>query len=450
MQIGKYELREKIGEGGMGKIFRAVSNDGHIVAIKLSSDITDDHDLAKRFQREAELLKRLKDCPYIVTYLGHGVAHNFPYIIMELLEGKSLWTYLQSRGGCLPQTEALALIKQVCAGMIYVHDLGILHRDLKPDNIFVVKGSDGEPFIKILDFGLAKDVTDNAAPAITQVFTKLGTPVYMPPEQHDDASSVDERADVFTLGRILFHLLAGHDAYPDGCVAGVAYAKLSSMPDDAIWDVVIRAVNPDLTHRQRSVREFWEQLELAAAPVPVIPPAPLVANPSSALASTVPKNLATFKTKIVSVVLALLVVFVGFVVEITTLTDRLWDRHAPESSRPTSTTYIVAPPTQPLTVARLPEPTPPIEPLPLPRLPTPTILPTTLPASPPPVAQPRPTVRASSPARPRTSLPAGVNLNPDGSCCDIPNRSDTSLAQRRTICAFLQTRHLVCPDGYDQ
>ena len=82
MQIGKYELREKIGEGGMGKIFRAVSNDGHIVAIKLSSDTTDDTHLAKRFQREAELLKRLKDCPYIVTYLGHGVAHNFPYIIM--------------------------------------------------------------------------------------------------------------------------------------------------------------------------------------------------------------------------------------------------------------------------------------------------------------------------------------------------------------------------------
>lgn len=281
--FGQYELEKVIGQGGMGRVYRAVHRGtGRRVALKIS--LSNGWGADQRFVQEAEILEKLRGCPQILDHFEHGEIGGVAFIAMELLQGQSLRSYLQTHGGKLSEAEALEIMRQTCVGVAYAHERKVLHRDLKPENLFVTKNVPGYLLVKVIDFGLAKreiGVNDG----MTMLGTGMGTPGYMAPEQAADAANADERADVFGLGCVAFELLTGKDLYPRGCSLTEVqpfFPRPSNVCQD-VWSAVMRATSPDLATRQRTVREFWDQLErAAAAPIPsppIDPPARAPAQP---------------------------------------------------------------------------------------------------------------------------------------------------------------------------
>jgi len=206
----KYRVERYLGRGGMGMVIAAWHQDLHERrAIKfMLPEAAQQADSVERFLREARAATRLKS-PHAVKI--HDVARlsdGVPYIVMEYLEGTDLDEVLESRGGPLPIDEACRYVVQACEAIGEAHALGIVHRDLKPANLFITKGVRGDPFVKVLDFGIAKVArsTDVKSPSITISQSMMGTPVYMSPEQVSDSKTVDGRADIWSLGVILYQL----------------------------------------------------------------------------------------------------------------------------------------------------------------------------------------------------------------------------------------------------
>src|SRR5437868_2073885 len=207
-QLGRYEIRAKIGEGGMGEVYRAYDTTMHReVAIKvLPAALSVDKDRLARFEQEAQTAGALNHPNVLVIY--HIDTHDgSPYIVSELLEGEAL---RERMGGvALPQRKAIDYALQIAHGLAAAHEKGIVHRDLKPENIFITK--DGR--VKILDFGLAKlappklnRMVDSEAPTGmpgTEPGIVLGTVGYMSPEQAR-GEEADTRADIFSFGAILY------------------------------------------------------------------------------------------------------------------------------------------------------------------------------------------------------------------------------------------------------
>ena len=211
-RVGPYTLERKIGDGGMGVVY-AASQDACIrqVAIKiLLADLSRDQGLVQRFFKEVRATTAI-DHPSIVQVHGADYAANgAAYIVMELLDGEALSARLQ-RLTHLSVAVALTLARQIATALRAAHEAGIIHRDLKPDNVFVVADPEapaGER-IKLLDFGIAKLAHDIAGLGRTLAGTVIGSPQYMSPEQCEDAGSVDERSDLYSLGCILFEMLSG-------------------------------------------------------------------------------------------------------------------------------------------------------------------------------------------------------------------------------------------------
>ena len=205
----RYRLTELLGEGEMGAVYRAERPDGPPVAVKiLHEDLGTDPAQRERFEREARALFALAH-PNILEVHDFGVTEGSPYLAMELLEGMSLDRYLEEREP--PPSEALELVAQVLEGLAFAHGLGVLHRDLKSENVFVTRGPDGRPMAKLLDFGLVKFVDDErwgAGNKLTVMGSVFGTPAYMAPEQCAGAP-VTAAADVYAAGVILFEALTG-------------------------------------------------------------------------------------------------------------------------------------------------------------------------------------------------------------------------------------------------
>jgi len=236
--IGGYKILDRVGKGhmGVGGVYKALHHLGQIVALKIlpASKASDPHTLA-RFQREARLLLQL-DHPNIVRAFQVGEAHGVHYLVMEYLEGETLQEVLQRRGR-LPWQEAVRLIHQAFQGLQHLHERHMVHRDLKPANLMLVDGRESEKeteesrrdhddttwdaTLKILDIGLGRELFDENAPEgqietqITQEGSVLGTPDYMAPEQARDASSADIRADIYSLGCVLYHCITGQPPFPD-------------------------------------------------------------------------------------------------------------------------------------------------------------------------------------------------------------------------------------------
>ena len=220
-QIGPYEIVDKLGEGGMGEVYRGRDAKlGRDVALKvLPAAFAADPDRLARFEQEARALAALNH-PNIAQVYGLEQDGDAPVIVMELVDGQDLAQRLAA--GRLPQDEALAIARQIAEALGAAHDAGIVHRDLKPANVVV--GTDDR--VKVLDFGLAKtaDGTGTSgsgltesptimSPAMTQTGVIMGTAAYMAPEQAK-GKVVDRRADVWAFGCVLFEMLTA--AAPSG------------------------------------------------------------------------------------------------------------------------------------------------------------------------------------------------------------------------------------------
>ncbi|HET7505499.1 MAG TPA: serine/threonine-protein kinase [Kofleriaceae bacterium] len=213
--LGSYRILGEISSGGMGAVFRAQHVLlGRPAAVKLlRPDLSSDADLVQRFVNEARAVTACKH-PGIVEVYDFGYTDDGrAFYVMELLEGESLARRLGRAR--LPEIEAAAIALGIASALKAAHKVGVIHRDLKPDNVFLVPDPDGGPDrTKVLDFGIAKLGDAAATPGRrTETGILIGTPLYMAPEQARAASMIDGRADLYSLGCILYHMLVGHPPF---------------------------------------------------------------------------------------------------------------------------------------------------------------------------------------------------------------------------------------------
>ncbi len=199
------EILEPLGQGGMGMVYKARQPQlDRIVALKvMRADLSRDPAFAERFAREARALAKL-NYPNIVSVFDFGQSGGHCWILMEFVDGTNLRELLRTK--TLQPREALGIVPKVCDALQYAHDEGIVHRDIKPENILL----DKKGRVKIADFGLAKLVGKDASEfSLTATSMTLGTPRYMAPEQFDKPQEVDHRADIYSLGVVLYEMLTG-------------------------------------------------------------------------------------------------------------------------------------------------------------------------------------------------------------------------------------------------
>jgi serine/threonine protein kinase len=218
----RFVVEARAGSGGMGTVYRAHdrSRDAH-AALKVMARPR--RSGAERFAREARVLAELSH-PAIVRYLAHGIAPNgLPFLAMDWLEGEDLAGRLARSGLGVP--ESLAVVRRACEGLAVAHGKGVVHRDVKPSNLFLVGGDPAS--CKVIDFGIAR--FEEGAHALTRPGTSLGTVGYMAPEQALEAKDVDARADVYALGCVLYECITGVAAFVGRPVAVLAKV-LNALP----------------------------------------------------------------------------------------------------------------------------------------------------------------------------------------------------------------------------
>jgi tRNA A-37 threonylcarbamoyl transferase component Bud32 len=267
---GRYELIRLIGEGGMGKVYEARHVQiGRKVALKiLHKDFITDREVLERFHREASIAGNLGHAN-IIEVMDYGItAEGLPFIVMELLEGKSLAELLKEEGS-LDVARAMEIMKQVLFALGEAHKNKIIHRDLKPENIFLadVRGRGEE--IKILDFGISKVMKEVPAERLTRTGAIMGTPYYMSPEQVK-GHQVDHRTDIYSCGIILFEMLTGQVPFVGNSYNEVII-KISteSVPDPKLFNpklpgyiirVMLKAMDKNPEGRFQNADEFLEAL----------------------------------------------------------------------------------------------------------------------------------------------------------------------------------------------
>ena len=276
--VGHFLLQSKLGEGGMGLVYQALNtHNNQEAAVKiLRTHLTTNERVVKRFHREAQAQNHLRhDNIVFVHDFGFEEGIGF-YIAMEFLRGKSMEEILEDNPEMLSIKFTQSIIRQVCDAMGFAHSRGIYHRDLKPDNIFLMDQGRWDPSaeqsVKVLDFGVAKMVASEEDERLTRTGMTIGTPRYMAPEQAGDGNA-DHRSDIYSLGVILFEILTGQSPFEGSSAYQImlrhVYADPPSLretrPDipypASLESFVQRTMAKDPQHRPASMDMFWQELE---------------------------------------------------------------------------------------------------------------------------------------------------------------------------------------------
>ncbi|HJL29356.1 MAG TPA: serine/threonine-protein kinase, partial [Polyangiaceae bacterium LLY-WYZ-15_(1-7)] len=223
---GRYTIEGVLGRGGMATVYRAhhALARRHVAVKVLHDRFVEDEGLRTRLQREAQATKQLAH-PNIVEIYDYGLTDELlPFLVMELLEGDPLDQVLKRRGA-LPPKEVVALGLQIARGLSRAHDFGVVHRDVKPENVFVCRSDDGQPVVKLVDFGIALSPDD---PRLTGTGQLLGSPRYMAPERFQDRARVMAVSDLYSLGVVLFELVTGDLPFHSESMAGYILAHLET------------------------------------------------------------------------------------------------------------------------------------------------------------------------------------------------------------------------------
>ncbi len=282
----RYRILRPLGKGGMGSVFLAeqVGVGNRPVALKvLQRNLLDDPKFVERFQGEAASAGRIRHSNVVTIYESGQEADGTPYIAMEYLEGDSLGQRLRVQGP-LPVAETVEIVQQTARGLNAAHRLGTIHRDLKPDNIFLTRDDDGRLLVKVLDFGIAK-LRESSVHTQTGGF--LGTPAYMSFEQASGmrSDSLDARSDVYSLGVVAYEMLSGRLPFESDTTLGFVRQHLTEDPaplrdrcpgltlPPALEQVIMKALTKRREDRQASALEFGRDFALAAGVVPYAAPA---------------------------------------------------------------------------------------------------------------------------------------------------------------------------------
>jgi serine/threonine-protein kinase len=240
----RYEIRRVLGSGGMGMVFQAHDRDlDEPVALKiLRPEIASmDPKILERFKTEIRVARRIAHRNVVRTY-DFGDADGIKFISMELIQGMTLKQLFRSKGA-LPLGVGLQIAKQAVAGLVAAHDMGVVHRDVKPHNIMLTPQSD----VKIMDFGIVRDTTKSEGSGMTQTGTIMGTPDYMSPEQAMGKADLDHRSDVYSFGVVLYEMFTGALPFRGESPIAIAMKHIQEEP------VAPRAVNPKIPSELESI-----------------------------------------------------------------------------------------------------------------------------------------------------------------------------------------------------
>jgi serine/threonine protein kinase len=270
----KYKILSQIGAGGMGRVYRAQRlHIGDEVVIKLlDRRYVSNTSAVERFRREAKAAARIRHPNVVVIHdFGEADSADTPaFIVMELVVGLSLKHVLRAEGP-LSLTRTISIMREICRGVEAGHNIGVIHRDIKPDNIIVVSDDGGHETVKLVDFGLAKLRDEASDQSVTQFGALVGTPLYMSPEQcRGDA--LGTQSDVYSLGVLTYEMLMGRVPFSGNNAASICakhqYEKPPPFPPElksliAVQSVVMRALLKTPNDRQESAADYANELQTA-------------------------------------------------------------------------------------------------------------------------------------------------------------------------------------------
>ncbi|HXC94350.1 MAG TPA: TonB family protein [Edaphobacter sp.] len=274
---GKYEVLCELGAGGMATVYKVRHKAfQELAAVKVvHRQFMHDPGFVKRFRNEAIVARQLKHPNAVRIDDFDYTEDERPFIVMEYVEGSSLYEVRKQHGGPWPVERCINIISQAASALSAAHTLGIVHRDIKPSNILLLRGSHGEGVVKVLDFGIAK-VSDNAIAGMTSVLTQqnliIGTPEYMSPEQASGhlENAIDGRADLYSLGLIFYEMLTGAHPFQADTPMGMLIQQLHTLPAPpesfpipipaAISALVLKALRKEPKDRFQSASEMLEAM----------------------------------------------------------------------------------------------------------------------------------------------------------------------------------------------
>jgi hypothetical protein len=271
-QLGQYTLEEKIGEGGMGAVYRA----RHAflrrpTAVKMISSRATSDDALRRFEREVQLTSRLNHPNTIAVYDYGRTPEGVFYYAMEYLDGLNL-EELVKINRAQPEGRVINILRQICGSLAEAHAIGLIHRDIKPANIFLTNRAGIPDYVKVLDFGLVKAVDADEEAKITRANVSVGTPYYMSPEAVERPDTITALSDIYAIGAVGYFLLTGSTVFTGKTVMEICMKHVRTAPDapskrlghavtDSLEAIILRCLAKTPTDRPHSARALLEELE---------------------------------------------------------------------------------------------------------------------------------------------------------------------------------------------